>query len=263
MPALLTRMSRRPWRSSTPATIASIDAVSVTSSGTGSAVPPPAWISGGPWRSTPPATIPSTDAVSVPSSGTVSAVPPPAWISETVPAAFSPRAAATMCAPREASSVAMPRPMPRDAPVLTATLPVRSSTHTCFHRREILGGGEVEDASVLVDLLDETAEHGAGAHLNIVGDAFRRKAPHDLLPAHGRGDLPDERVDRRGGIALRLRVDVGHDRHARRLHAQRAQIRLQPILRRLEQRAVKRRAHGQWNHAPGAERFRALARARD
>ena len=40
MPALFTSMSMRPWRSSTPSTIASTDAVSVTSSDADSALPP-------------------------------------------------------------------------------------------------------------------------------------------------------------------------------------------------------------------------------
>src|SRR5436190_3272796 len=227
MPALFTRMSMRPWRSSTPLIIDSIDALSVTSS------------------------------------GTASAFRPDPWISDTVAAALSPRAVATTCAPREASIAATPRPIPRDAPVTIATLPVRSRTQTCFHRREIVRRGEVEDACVLVDLFDETAEHGAGAHLNIVGDAFRRKAADHLLPAHRRGHLPDERVDRGGRVALQLRVDVRHDGHARVLRAQRAEIRFEPILRRLEQRAMERRAHRERNHAPGPERPGALARALD
>src|SRR5436190_1643082 len=223
MPALFTRMSMRPWRSSTPLIIDSIDALSVTSS------------------------------------GTASAFRPDPWISDTVAAALSPRAVATTCAPREASIAATPRPMPRDAPVTIATLPVRSSTQTCFHRRQIVRRGEVEDACVLVDFLDETAEHRAGAHLNIVGDAFRRKTAHHLFPAHGRRHLAHERINRRRGIALRLGIDVGDDRHARVLDRDRAQVRRETILRRLQQRAVERRADGQWNHAPGAERLRALA----
>src|SRR5712691_5138944 len=168
-----------------------------------------------PWRSSTPATIASIDAVSVTSSGTASACCPAAWISATVSPAFSPRAAATTRAPRDASITAIPRPIPRDAPVTLATLPERSSTQTFFHRRELLGRGKVEHACVLVNLLDETAEHGAGAHLNIVGDAFRRKATDDLLPANRRGDLPDQRVNRRRRVTLRLGVNIGDDGNAR------------------------------------------------
>src|SRR5215216_5813154 len=101
-------------------------------------------------------------------------------MSDTVDAAFSPRAAATTCAPRNASITATARPIPRDAPVTTATLPVRSSTQTRFHGCQIVGRREVEDACLLVDLLDDTAEHGAWTHLNIVGDALRRKATDHL-----------------------------------------------------------------------------------
>src|SRR5262245_24297450 len=165
MPALFTSTSIRPWRSSTPATSASIDAVSVTSS------------------------------------DTASACPPAPWIAATVAAALSARAAATTRAPRDASIVATPRPIPRDAPVTIAILPDRSSTQTCFHRRKVVRRREVEHGGVLVNLPDETAEHGAGAHLNIVCDALGRKATHDLLPAYGCRHLADERVDGRGGGA--------------------------------------------------------------
>ena len=47
--------------------------------------------------------------------------PPDAMISSTVPCAFVPRAAAMTSAPRLASSCAIARPIPRDAPVTTTT----------------------------------------------------------------------------------------------------------------------------------------------
>ena len=111
-----------------------------------------------------------------------------------------------------------------------------------------------------MDLLDKTAQYGAWAHLNIVGDAFRRKATDDLLPPNWRRDLLDERVDRRRRVTLRLRIDVGDNRDTRVPDPERAKLGLEPLLRRLQQRAVERRTDGERNHTPGAERFRPLAR---
>src|SRR2546423_1584149 len=82
-----------------------------------------------------------------------------------------------------------------------------------------------------------------------------------IWPAPWRRHLAHDRISRRRGIALRFGIDVGDDRHARVLDRDRAQVRRETILRRLQQRAVERRADGQWNHAPGAERLRALAGA--
>ena len=47
-----------------------------------------------------------------------------------------------------------------------------------------------------MNLAHQPAQHRAGAHLNIRCDAFRRKAPHHLLPAHRRRHLRDQRLDR-------------------------------------------------------------------
>ena len=110
-----------------------------------------------------------------------------------------------------------------------------------------------------MDLADQAAQHRARAHLNIRCDALRRKAAHDGFPPHRRRHLRDQRFDRGRRVALRLGVDVGHDRHAR---VARLRARADPapgVLRRLHQRAVERRAHRQRDDAPGAQR---LARAR-
>ena len=89
IPALFTRMSSRPCRSNAPVTSASFDAASATS------------------------TV------------ATSAFPPAFVISSTVAAAFCSRAAATTVAPCAASLVAIARPIPLDAPVTSATFPVR------------------------------------------------------------------------------------------------------------------------------------------
>src|SRR5215510_11185264 len=107
-------------------------------------------------------------------------------MSDTVSAAFSPRAVATTCAPREASVVATPRPMPRDAPVTMTTLPERSNmprlnAKRVLQRGEIVWPREVRYDRFFMDLLHEPAQDRARAHLNIVGDAFRGKPPNELL----------------------------------------------------------------------------------
>jgi hypothetical protein len=73
-------------------------------------------------RATVPPTSAWSDPASVISAEASSARPPAAKISSTVPCALPPRAAAITIAPRRASSSAIARPMPRDAPVTTATL---------------------------------------------------------------------------------------------------------------------------------------------
>ena len=92
-------------------------------------------------------------------------------------------------------------------------------------------------------LLDESAQHRAWTHLNIGGHSVGGKAPHRRLPPDRRRHLADERGDRRIGVALRLGVDVGDDRHAR---VARPSARAAPAPAALRagchQRAVERRA---------------------
>ncbi len=83
----------------------------------------------------------------------------------------------------------MARPMPREAPVTSATLPVRSK-RGLFDKRfdgcKIVGAPERHRDGVALNLAHETSQDGAGANLNIRCDAFGRKAGDDGLPAHGR-----------------------------------------------------------------------------
>ena len=57
-----------------------------------------------------------------------------------------------------------------------------------------------------MDLADQSAQHGAGTHLNIRCDAFRRKARDDGLPAHGTRDLADEGLERLEDAVQRLQL---------------------------------------------------------
>src|SRR4051812_45522956 len=118
-------------------------------------------------------------------------------------------------APCSPSRFAVARPIPRDAPVTSATLPVRLNIDGRFDRCEIVGGAETDDGRRAMNLADHSAEHRARTHLNIRCDAFRRKALDHGLPSHGRRYLPDQRLDGRVRLALRLRVDIRHDRDAR------------------------------------------------
>src|SRR3954452_9988703 len=138
----------------------------------------------------------SADA-SVTSTATASARPPASVIAATVGAALSSRAAATTVAPWRARFRAIARPIPREAPVTSAILPVSSSMSGAqrLDGRQIVGHAEVRDHGVAMDLPDQTAQHRAGANLNIRGDALGRKATHDLLPTHRRRDLGDQRLD--------------------------------------------------------------------
>src|SRR5260221_12423099 len=95
----------------------------------------------------------------------------------------------------------MARPMPRDAPVTSATLPVSVnmfwsaslSGERLFDRREIVGTPEADDLRSTMDLADQSAQHGTGTHLTIRSDASRRNAFHARTPADRRRTRPDHR----------------------------------------------------------------------
>src|SRR5215212_2329907 len=148
-----------------------------------------------PCRSRTPPTSASIELSSVTSRVAASARCPAAVICDTASAAFSPRAVATIFAPRAASITATPRPMPRDAPVTIATLPERSNMTRLnakgfVYRGEFVRPREVRHDRFFVDLFHEPAQDRARAHRNIVGDAVRGKSANHLFPADGRGYLP-------------------------------------------------------------------------
>src|SRR5258707_606980 len=137
-----------------------------------------------PYRSiTAPGTF-SSAARSVTSIPIASARPPRSVIAAAVAAALSPRATATIVAPCWAKRSAIARPIPRDAPVTTATFPVRSNTQR-LDRLHIAGHGDVRHRRLAIDFADQPAQHRPRPNLNIRGDALRRKATDDFLPADG------------------------------------------------------------------------------
>ena len=107
--------------------------------------------------------------------------------------------------------------MPRDAPVTSATFAGEiEHAGPATRSLEIVGRSEVS-VTVASRWIFRTSplEHRARAHLNIRGDAFRRKAAHDRLPPHRRRHLRTSASIADARVALRLGIDVGHDRHAR------------------------------------------------
>src|SRR5437868_15421998 len=128
MPALLTRISSRPY-------------FSITAAGTFSSA-----------------------ARSVTSTLIASARPPCSTIAAAVAAALSARAIATIVAPCLANRSAIARPIPRDAPVTSATFPVSSNTQR-LDRRHIFGQTDVHDGGVANNSADHSAQHGARANL--------------------------------------------------------------------------------------------------
>ena len=95
-------------------------------------------------------------------------------------------------------------------------------------------------------LLDQSAQTVARTHLNIRGDALGRKAPHDVFPAHRRRTCATSAsIARRRRCASAPRRRWRRPARADRAAAQRAQLGREPVLGRLHQRAVERRAHRQ------------------
>ena len=90
-----------------------------------------------------------------------------------------------------------------------------------------------------MNLAHQSAQDRAGTNLNIRGDAFRRKATHDVFPADRRGHLRDERLDAlravRFGSASTL-ATIGTRGSGR---DERTQFGSEAVLRRLHQRAVE------------------------
>ena len=191
MPALFTRMSIRPWRAITPPTASSALAGAATSTVANSARPPAAVISSATGR------------------------------------AFSPRAAATTVAPCFASVCAIARPMPRDAPVTSATRSERSiickralqsaapTSASAFSSPWLFSTlTTVTDGSIF---LISPASTVPGPQLDEGPRAVGDQPADDVFPAHRRRHLANQRIDGARGVGLRLRVDVGDDRKRRRM----------------------------------------------
>ena len=190
------------------------------------------------------------------------------------PAAFSPRAAATTCAPRAASSSAMPRPMPRDAPVTIATLSsqIEQVEHARTSDSRSLRGPRAQpklqapSASLWIFLTRPLSTRPGPTSTYVVtpSDARRRTTSSHRTGADTcRTSASIAAAASRFGSASTLATTGTRGS----LHRQRAQLGRQPLLGRLHQRAVERRAHRQrhrraWRRAPSrARRARCTAAA--
>src|SRR5213078_817234 len=128
-------------------------------------------------------------------------------------------------APRRPSATAIARPMPRDPPVTSATLPWSAVSVMAMagFLRWAASRGECVDLVGLADrggvdrrrdALDQALEHRARAELVTAGDAELGDPLDRLLPAHRPGDLLDQELADLPGIAGRLRRDIADHRHA-------------------------------------------------
>ena len=183
-------------------------------------------------------------------------------------------------APRAASCSAIARPMPRDAPVTSAT---RSERSIILQRNHPF----VEGPRGHRPLPRQRVERGESTPRPRRSRTVTRRSIFLISPASTvAGPELDERASRpprsaagrhppsapattpagsarrsRAGVALRLGVDVGDDRDAGIRGRQRAQLRRQPLLRRLHQRAMERRADRQ-RQSPASRRAPSPARRR-
>ena len=164
--------------------------------------------------------------------------------------------------------------MPRDAPVTSATAP--GQIESCCDSRQAPPSAASSAAparrrrSTLTTVtlrsifLTRPASTVPGPTSTYVRDAFAtqgaaRRPPSAPATTPGGSAPRSRRGASRFGSASTL-ATTGTRGSARR---ERAQLRREPLLGRLHQRAVERRADRQRNHALGAERLRALAGARD
>src|SRR3984957_17980557 len=207
-------------------------------------------------------------AASATSMGTARASPPADSISVTRVASFSVlRAATATFAPEAASPTAVARPIPCDAPVMSATLSFSENIRSNFLVRSALGfagfgarlgdflqrvfqaGGifHVENADATIDLAQQAGQNFAGADFDEDIHAGFDHFVNRIEPTDRRGDLADQRVA--GFVAGDdgFGIDIGDQRKFQGGEAHGFQIGFEAFLCRHHQRAVKRRGDGQ-NH---------------
>src|SRR3990170_5025761 len=246
-PALFTRTSIRPCSEITAWTAASTRGASPTSKGDRTPLPP---------------------ALSIPASTSRAAA--------SLLAKFR-----TTTAPSEANLSATARPIPRDAPVTSATFPARRIVRNPFSKfipsnSETVQGktspGQAPDGGQVRRRTENRRRdipldpaHQSGEDLPRP-DFEKRRHPHGphpahaFLPANGRYDLPEKGFRHPLPLAVGLRRHVGDHREGELPGMYRPQFGCEPQGGGLHQGAVKRRAHGERHHHLRAGRFRRLAR---
>ena len=129
--------------------------------------------------------------------------------------------------PGHAGRAAMAPPMPPEAPVTSAVLPLRSNmarlSSAAFKRSassesaSTSAGWPTASASISRSMrLAKPRQHLAGAELDQALDALRLQPQHALAPAHHAGHLLDQQAADGLRVADRCRGDIGDERHRRR-----------------------------------------------
>ena len=167
-------------------------------------------------------------------------------------------------APCRANCSAIARPIPRDAPVTSATFPVRLK-----HRKQRLDRGQIVGLSESTRVASRwirrtmplsTVPGPTSTYVVTPSDARRRRHLPSAPATTPARSAPRSRRARSASAAASTFATIGTRGSCT---SQRAQFRREPDLRRLHQRAMERRADRQRHHAPRAERLRALAGALD
>src|SRR6202453_2561397 len=165
-------------------------------------------------------------------------------------------------APWLCSARAIAPPRPPEAPVTSAVFPLRSNIDSPFVARspgggvlvgrDVFGGAHAERRSAGRDALDEAGEHLAGADLDKAPYPLPCHKGDALAPAHRSGDLRDQTLANRRGIAERARAEIGDERRPGRLQRRLLQRFGHRLGRRPHQCAVEGRGDGQQQGALGA-----------
>src|SRR6202167_3552175 len=203
-----------------------------------------------------------TCAASATSIGTASASPPAASISATSDASVSAvRAATATLAPAPASATDVAERIPCEAQVTRATSSLSENMQLAFRRfgarlRDLVERGlqtcsvlDIEAAPGAVDLPQQAGQYLARSDFDEDVDSLLDHLAHRVEPTNRHGHLTDQRLARLVAGGDGLGIHIGDDRKTQRAELHPAQIRLQTLLRRRKQRAMKGRRDCQ-NHGP-------------
>ena len=156
--------------------------------------------------------------------------------------------------PCSASVCAMARPMPREAPVTSATWPALISS-TSMHSASDAGSASVSTCASASMRLTMPASTLPGPHSTTWLSPRARKACTTSTQRTGAEGLAVQRIADRIRIGLHRHVDVVDQRDARRGKGHVGQALAQGLGRRAHQRTMERRRHRQiappaWHPSP-------------
>src|SRR5580658_9516814 len=154
------------------------------------------------------------------------------------------RAATATRAPAAESAKDVARPIPCDAPVTNATLPLSENIRSglgCIRarllnlfERSLQAGGILDSdaANRPIDLSHEPAQYFSWPDLDKHVDAAFDHVVNGIKPSDWQANLPDQRLARFVAAGDGLRIRVRHQRKAQIVEIYVPQIRLEMILRR-------------------------------